>query len=87
MTVCERLSVVTGGTAAPAGREVGELPGVPATTGADVTPTGEFPPEPEVAGEAGAKVDTLVVCAGDAGVGTRVTVFGTLVMMPGFWAT
>lgn len=73
----------------------GELPVMP--TGAFPTgefPTGEFPTELATgAGETGGTFTALGLPAGGeaaegaAGVGTRVIVLGTLVMMPGFWLT
>lgn len=56
-------------------------------------PTGEFPTELATgAGETGGTFAALVPAGGEAadgaaGVGTRVIVLGTLVMIPGFWFT
>lgn len=76
--------MVTGGAAPAAGGDVaptGELPGVPATTGAGLLPMGALTLG---AGEAGGRAGALVVGAGAGGVGTKVMVLGTLVMIPGF---
>lgn len=69
MTVCERLIVVTGSAAA----------------GREVAPTGKFPGAP---GTIGVEVMTGIGVAGAGeagGVGTKMTVLGTLVMIPGFF--
>lgn len=77
----ETLIVVTGAAGRGDVAPTGEFPK------AEVTPTGKFPTELTTgAGEIGGTIAVLGLPAGGgaAGVGTKVIVLGTLVMIPGF---
>lgn len=72
-----RAAPGAGGGPAP----TGELPRALATTGAELLPIGAVPLRTS---EAGGRAGALVTGAGAGGVGTKVMVLGTFVMIPGF---